>query len=159
HPAGDVDADRVRNHRVVRRQHAADRQAISEVGVGHQGAPHRDRELARVLDLAYGLRLEVGAPLPVGSRLGSERPGGHRSNRSAYHPFPMHDTLFNLIAFLGAIGLASVAAPRIKLPAPVLLAVVGLAWGSIPGRMSPDIDPHVVLSVFLPPLLYAEAWR
>ena len=71
----------------------------------------------------------------------------------------MHGTLSNLIAFLGAIGLASVVAPRLKVPAPVLLAVVGLAWGSIPGRMAPDIDPHVVLSVFLPPLLYAEAWR
>ena len=41
----------------------------------------------------------------------------------------MHDLLPGLIAVLGLIGLASIVAPR------------------------------VVLSVFLPPLLYSEAWR
>jgi len=64
-----------------------------------------------------------------------------------------------LIAILGLIGLASVAAPRVKLPAPVLLAVAGIAWGLLPGLNPPEIEPHAVLSVFLPPLLYAQAWR
>jgi len=64
-----------------------------------------------------------------------------------------------LIAILGLIGLASIAAPRIKIPAPVLLAFAGIAWGLLPGLAPPEIAPRVVLSVFLPPLLYAQAWR
>jgi monovalent cation/hydrogen antiporter len=64
-----------------------------------------------------------------------------------------------LIIVLGLIGVASIAAPRVKLPAPVLLALAGIAWGLMPGLAPLEIGPHVVLSVFLPPLLYAEAWR
>ena len=64
-----------------------------------------------------------------------------------------------LIAVLCLIGLAAVAAPRLRLPAPVLLAAAGIAWALIPVLAPPVIDPHVILSVFLPPLLYADAWR
>ena len=71
----------------------------------------------------------------------------------------MHEALPSIIAILGLIGLASIAAPRLKLPAPVLLALAGLAWAVLPGLAPPQIDPHIVLSVFLPPLLYADAWR
>jgi Na+/H+ antiporter len=65
----------------------------------------------------------------------------------------------NLVVILGLIGLASVVAPRIRIPAPVMLAVAGVAWAIVPGLDPPAFDPHVVLSIFLPPLLYAEAWR
>ena len=71
----------------------------------------------------------------------------------------MDELLPNLIAILGVIGLASVVAPRVKLPAPVLLSVAGIVWALLPGLAHPEIDPHVVLSIFLPPLLYSEAWR
>ncbi|HZM69426.1 MAG TPA: Na+/H+ antiporter [Candidatus Cryosericum sp.] len=64
-----------------------------------------------------------------------------------------------LVATLALIGLASVVAPRIKIPAAVLLALTGIAWALLPGWYALRIDPQVVLSVFLPPLLYAEAWR
>ena len=71
----------------------------------------------------------------------------------------MNETLLSLLAYLGLIGGASLLAPRLKLSAPVLLAVAGIAWGLVPGLPLPTVDPHIVLSVFLPPLLYAEAWR
>src|SRR5215510_13717638 len=64
-----------------------------------------------------------------------------------------------LVAVLGLIALATIVAPRVGLPAPVLLAVAGIAWALVPGLPPPVIDPHIVLSVFLPPLLYADAWR
>src|SRR5258708_2043287 len=70
----------------------------------------------------------------------------------------MNELLPGLVAILGLIGLASIAAPRVKLPAPVLLAIAGIVWGHLPGLAPPEISPRVVLSVFLPPLLYAEAW-
>jgi CPA1 family monovalent cation:H+ antiporter len=65
----------------------------------------------------------------------------------------------DLVAILGLIALASIVAPRVSLPAPVLLALAGIGWALIPGLAPPVIDPHIVLSVFLPPLLYADAWR
>src|SRR6266850_1712620 len=71
----------------------------------------------------------------------------------------MNELLPGLIAILGLIGLASIVAPRVKLPAPVLLVVAGIVWAHLPGLAPPEIAPRVVLSVFLPPLLYAEAWR
>lgn len=64
-----------------------------------------------------------------------------------------------LIAVLGLIGLAAIVAPRIGLPPPVLLAIAGIAWALLPVLAPLEIEPHVVLSVFLPPLLYADAWR
>jgi monovalent cation/hydrogen antiporter len=69
------------------------------------------------------------------------------------------DILPGLIAVLGLIGAAAVVAPRLRLPPPVLLAVAGIAWSLLRYPAPPRIDPHVVLAVFLPPLLYAEAWR
>jgi CPA1 family monovalent cation:H+ antiporter len=64
-----------------------------------------------------------------------------------------------LIAVLGLIGLASIAAPRVGLPPPVLLSIAGIVWASLAVLAPVEIEPHIVLSVFLPPLLYAEAWN
>src|SRR5262245_53243420 len=66
--------------------------------------------------------------------------------------------LWNLIAILALIGVATLVAPRLRVPPPVLLAVAGIVWGVLPGIVAPEIDPHIVLAVFLPPLLYADAW-
>jgi Na+/H+ antiporter len=63
-----------------------------------------------------------------------------------------------VIGFLALIGLASVAAPRLRMPTPVMLALSGIAWSMAPYVPSLSIDPHLVLAVFLPPLLYADAW-
>lgn len=71
----------------------------------------------------------------------------------------MTELLPGLLAVLGLIGLASIVAPRVGLPPPVLLAVAGIAWSLLPFLPPLEIDAHVVLAIFLPPLLYAEAWR
>src|SRR5882672_10197014 len=63
-----------------------------------------------------------------------------------------------LILMLGVIGLMTLLAQRIAIPAPVLLAVAGVAWSLVPLLPSLRIPPDVILSVFLPPLLYADAW-
>ena len=70
----------------------------------------------------------------------------------------MTDFLPSLIAVLGLIGVTTIAARRIGLPPPVLIAAAGIAWAMLPGLAPPEFDPHVVLAIFLPPLLYAEAW-
>ena len=63
HAARDVHADGVRNHRVVRREHAADRQAVADVRIRHERARHRDRQRTRIRHLLHRLRLEALAPL------------------------------------------------------------------------------------------------
>ncbi len=68
HAAGDVHADRVGDHRVLRRQHAADRQAVPLVGVRHQRAAHGDRQVHGVPHLLKAPRLQPLAPDPVRGR-------------------------------------------------------------------------------------------
>lgn len=65
---------------------------------------------------------------------------------------------YHVILFLLAIAIAmSAVAPKIKIPYPVLLMLVGIAVGFIPGFHYIPIDPDVVFLLFLPPLLYDAA--
>jgi CPA1 family monovalent cation:H+ antiporter len=63
-----------------------------------------------------------------------------------------------LILMLGVIGTMAWLARRIAIPAPVLFAVAGVFWSLIPSLPPLEIAPGVILAVFLPPLLYADAW-
>ena len=63
-----------------------------------------------------------------------------------------------LVLMLGVIGAMSFLAPKVAIPAPVLFAAAGVGWSLIPSLPSIKIAPGVVLSVFLPPLLYSDAW-
>src|SRR5882724_12857913 len=69
------------------------------------------------------------------------------------------EILPTLILMLGVIGVISFLAPKLAIPAPVLLAVAGVVWSLVPSLPSLEIAPGVILSVFLPPLLYADAWQ
>src|SRR5262245_25602210 len=53
----------------------------------------------------------------------------------------------------------SYLAQRVSIPAPVLFALAGVAWSVTTALPSLDIPPEMVLSVFLPPLLYSDAWE
>ena len=55
------------------------------------------------------------------------------------------------------IGLVSFFAGRIGVAAPLALTVVGVGVGAIPAVPHFDIEPELVLTVILPPLLYAAA--
>ena len=64
-----------------------------------------------------------------------------------------------VIALLAiAIALAQVT-DRIRVPYPILLVLVGIAVGLIPGLPPVFLDPDVAFLVFLPPVLYAAAWN
>ncbi|WP_399888686.1 Na+/H+ antiporter [Streptomyces sp. BBFR51] len=56
-------------------------------------------------------------------------------------------------------GSAAVAAAgrRVPVPVPLLLVAVGLVVGYVPGVPDYTLDPHVVLPLLLPPLLYTAA--
>jgi len=64
-----------------------------------------------------------------------------------------------LIALLSALAFASLLAPRLRVPQPVLLALVGGALAFVPGVPRAPLDPALILAYFLPPLLYADAFH
>ncbi|MEA2304235.1 MAG: monovalent cation/hydrogen antiporter [Solirubrobacteraceae bacterium] len=59
-----------------------------------------------------------------------------------------------LLAVAGFLTLAH----RTGLPYPILLVVGGVALGLVPGIPDVELDPDLVLVIFLPPLLYAAAF-
>jgi len=58
---------------------------------------------------------------------------------------------------------AALGARRINIPESILLVLVGLAISFLPGIPRVELDPQLVLSLFLPPLLYRAgvnmSWR
>src|SRR4051795_10863344 len=58
--------------------------------------------------------------------------------------------------FVSAAGLNAVA-NWLNVPYPIPLVLGGLALGLVPGIPDVQLDPDLVLLVFLPPLLYASA--
>lgn len=69
----------------------------------------------------------------------------------------MHDIEVIVILFAIMAGLAAVA-EKIKISYPILLVIVGLGIGLVPGLPIVELNPEIVFFVFLPPLLYAAAW-
>jgi Na+/H+ antiporter len=64
-----------------------------------------------------------------------------------------------LVALLGVavIVAVSLAAPRIKLAAPLILAVLGIGVSMLPGMPPVHVASSIILMAVLPPLLYASA--
>ena len=63
-----------------------------------------------------------------------------------------------IAALLLAIAALNAVASRLTIPYPIVLVVGGLVIGLLPGMPTVELDPELVLFVFLPPLLYAGAF-
>jgi Na+/H+ antiporter len=63
-----------------------------------------------------------------------------------------------LAAVLVSVAGLNTLASRIGIPYPIVLVVGGLALGLVPGVPDVELDPDLVLLVFLPPLLYFAAF-
>ena len=55
------------------------------------------------------------------------------------------------------VALAAALGPRLRVPAPLILVVLGVAVSALPGVPSLTVPPELVLSGILPPLLYSAA--
>src|SRR5579872_841848 len=66
------------------------------------------------------------------------------------------ETLFGLLVAVAAL---TWLAQRLKIEYPILLVIGGLVLGFIPGLPRVEMRPDVVFLVFLPPLLYYEAYN
>lgn len=70
----------------------------------------------------------------------------------------MEDFEVVLAAVLIAVAGLNALASRIGVPYPIVLVLGGLALGLVPGLPEVELDPDLVLLVFLPPLLYGAAF-
>jgi monovalent cation/hydrogen antiporter len=68
------------------------------------------------------------------------------------------DTAEIVVLLLASIAALAVLAQRLAIPYPILLVLGGLAISFIPGLPEVRMSPPLVLLIFLPPLLYAQAW-
>jgi CPA1 family monovalent cation:H+ antiporter len=73
-------------------------------------------------------------------------------------PNPFLSELFVTISLLSAVLLLVHFARHSPLPYPAVMALAGLGIGLIPSMPTIQLNPNVVLNVFLPPLLYYAAW-
>jgi len=63
--------------------------------------------------------------------------------------------ILGLLVVIAGVG---TLAQRLRVPYPILLVVCGLGLGFVPGIGRIDLEPDLVLLIFLPPLLYAAAF-
>lgn len=64
-----------------------------------------------------------------------------------------------ITGLLGVTTFLAVAARKFNLSYPILLVLVGLLIGWIPGLPPIVLSPEAVFLVFLPPLIYSAAWQ
>lgn len=63
--------------------------------------------------------------------------------------------LMIMALMIGASGFAG----KIKIPVPMLLLVVGILFGFIPAMPEIEMNPEIIMLLFLPPLLYDAAFN
>src|ERR687883_1277704 len=63
-----------------------------------------------------------------------------------------------IISLLVAVAGLSALATRVGIPYPILLVLGGLVLGFLPAVPDVELEPEMVLVVFLPPLLYSGAF-
>jgi monovalent cation/hydrogen antiporter len=70
----------------------------------------------------------------------------------------MHETELLILALCVAIPTLSVIARLLGIPYPIVLVVGAIPLGYLPGVPDVELDPDLVLVIFLPPLLYVAAF-
>src|SRR4051794_26568068 len=70
----------------------------------------------------------------------------------------MHDVELVLVVLLASVAAFALAGDMIGVPYPIVLVCGGLLLGAVPGLPPVQLDPDLVLVIFLPPLLYRAAY-
>ena len=70
----------------------------------------------------------------------------------------MHETELLILGLCVAIPLLSVIARLLEVPYPIVLVLGAIPLGYLPGVPDVELDPELVLVIFLPPLLYVAAF-
>lgn len=69
----------------------------------------------------------------------------------------MHHTILLVLSLLFLVTMLVMIGERLRISYPIFLVIAGLLLSFIPGIPRVDINPEIVFSVFLPPLLYEAA--
>lgn len=64
-----------------------------------------------------------------------------------------------VILLLTVVTILADITDKVKIPYPILLVLVGVVIGLIPGLPHLELDPEIVFLLFLPPILYSAAWN
>jgi CPA1 family monovalent cation:H+ antiporter len=67
-------------------------------------------------------------------------------------------TIELILGLLVAVVFLAALSRRLHIPPPLVLVVAGLAGALLPGVPPVHMEPDLVLLLFLPPLLYGDAW-
>ena len=70
----------------------------------------------------------------------------------------MSATISLFFGLMVVIVVLATLATRFRLPYAVLLVIGGLALGFVPGLPNIELNPELILFLFLPPLIYSSAW-
>ena len=70
----------------------------------------------------------------------------------------MHGVELILISLLVAVSVLAATSRAIGVPYPIVLVLGGLVMGFLPGLPDAELEPELVLVIFLPPLLYSAAY-
>ena len=70
----------------------------------------------------------------------------------------MSNTITLVFGLLVAIVALATVSTRFHIPYAILLVFGGLLMGFIPGLPTIQLDPELILFLFLPPLIYSSAW-
>ncbi|MGH2950998.1 MAG: cation:proton antiporter, partial [Solirubrobacterales bacterium] len=70
----------------------------------------------------------------------------------------MHETELLILGLCVAIPALSVIARLLDIPYPIVLVLGAIPVGFLPGVPDVELDPELVLVIFLPPLLYVAAF-
>lgn len=69
-----------------------------------------------------------------------------------------HENLLLIISLLFAVSMLVMLGQKLKISYPIFLVIGGLIISFIPGIPLIQMDPDMILTLFLPPLLYEAAW-
>ena len=73
-------------------------------------------------------------------------------------PFAEVDEIGLIILLLAVVAAVTLLAARIGVPYPILMVVAGLGIGLLPFVPRVELEPDVVLALFLPPILFSAAY-
>jgi monovalent cation/hydrogen antiporter len=68
------------------------------------------------------------------------------------------DSALLLVALFGGIIVSAIVARKLRIPNPIAFVVIGLAVAFIPDIPTPHVDPRLLFTVVLPPLLFGGGW-
>lgn len=70
----------------------------------------------------------------------------------------MHHTILLVLSLLFLVTMLVMLGEKLRISYPIFLVIAGLLLSFIPGIPRVEINPEIVFSIFLPPLLYEAAW-